>query len=53
MHLHQTEAPWPFILKVGAVGYAQFLYKNVRLYETNEVLLDQGHQIPGLVECVR
>ena len=45
MHLHHTEAPWPFIYKVRAVGYSQVLYKTVRMYETNVVLLDQWHQI--------
>ena len=45
MHLQHQEAPWPFISKVGAVGYSQVLYKTVRIYETNEELLDQWHQI--------
>ena len=42
---NQTDATWPFISKVGAVGYSQVLYKTVRMYETNEVLLDQWHEI--------
>ena len=31
-------------IKVGAVGCSQVLYKTVRIYETNVVLLDQWHQ---------
>ena len=34
-------SPMTIYIKVGAVGYSQVLYKTVRIYETNEVLLDQ------------
>ena len=33
--------PMTIYINVGAVGYSHVLYKAVRIYETNEVLLDQ------------
>ena len=35
------KSPMTIYKKVGAVGYSQVLYKTVRIFETNEVLMDQ------------